>query len=126
MKFKIGHWGEFDFNKDDAKIAVPLILLVLGLPLTRVRRDWLLGGAVIYCLCVNAVGSIYTWTRHWLLFGSPHCKSREVVLQGYQGFNSDEHYGYHFCNRCRETSILVNNRLIAPRRGPPRSMRLNH
>ena len=34
MKIKIGSWADYDFDKEDAKIAVPLILLLLGLAFT--------------------------------------------------------------------------------------------
>jgi hypothetical protein len=44
MKIKIGSWADYDFDKDDAKIAVPLILLVLALTLTSLRKEWLLAG----------------------------------------------------------------------------------
>jgi hypothetical protein len=30
MKIKIGSWADYDFDKEDAKIAVPLILLLAG------------------------------------------------------------------------------------------------
>jgi len=44
MKIKV--WQlEYDFDKEDAKIVVPLILLVFGLSLTPLRKDWLIGGA---------------------------------------------------------------------------------
>lgn len=121
MKIKFGQWGEYDFDKDDAKIVVPLILLLLGLTVTPLRKDWLIGGAAAYYLLYfflpplfGAFGELFTRMRHYFAFRCPHCKSHEVVLQGYQGFNSDEQYAYHFCNRCQETSILVNDRLIAP------------
>jgi hypothetical protein len=44
MKIKIGSWADYDFDKEDAKIAVPLILLLLGLALTSLRKEWLLAG----------------------------------------------------------------------------------
>jgi len=120
MKIKLWQW-EYDFDKEDAKIVVPLILLVLGLTLTPLRKDWLIGGAAAYYLlyfflppCFDTIKKLFAWMLRWFVFRCPYCKSREVVLQGYQGFNSDEQYAYHFCNRCQETSILVNDKLIAP------------
>jgi hypothetical protein len=38
MKIKIGSWADYDFDKEDAKIAAPLILLLLGLTLTPLRE----------------------------------------------------------------------------------------
>jgi hypothetical protein len=40
-----------------------------------------------------------------------------MILQGYQGYHSDEQYAFHLCNRCKETSVLVNERLIKATRG---------
>jgi hypothetical protein len=45
MKIRFGQWGEYDFDKEDAKIVVPLILLLLGLTLTPLRKEWLIGAA---------------------------------------------------------------------------------
>jgi hypothetical protein len=118
MKIKLWKW-EYDFDKEDAKIVVPLILLLLGLTLTQLRKDALLGGVAAYYLLyfflppsARALKQLSARLWHWLVFKCPYCKSREIILQGYQGYNSDEQYAYHICNRCRETSVLVNNRLI--------------
>jgi hypothetical protein len=118
MKIKL--WQlEYDFDKEDAKIVVPLILLLLGLTLTQLRKDALLGGALAYYLlyfflppCLRALKELFARMWHWLVFRCPYCKSREIILQGYQGYKSDDLYAYHVCNRCNETSVLVNNRLI--------------
>jgi hypothetical protein len=119
MKIKLWQW-EYDFDKEDAKIVVPLILLLLGLTLTQLRKDALFAGAVAYYLlyfflppCLLALKNLSARVSHWLFFRCPYCKSREVFLQGYQGYHSDEQYPIHLCNRCRETSVLVNDRLIA-------------
>lgn len=118
MKIKLGGW-EFQFDKEDAKIVVPLLLLLLGLTLTPLNKIWLWCGAVAYYLlyfflkpCALGLKSLFGALHHWLTFRCPYCKSREVILQGFQGYHSDEFYGFHLCNRCRETSVLVNARLI--------------
>jgi hypothetical protein len=48
MTIKLGNWADYDFDKEDAKIAVPLILLLLGLALTPLRKEWLLAGVASY------------------------------------------------------------------------------
>jgi hypothetical protein len=48
MKIKLGSWADYDFDKEDAKIAVPLILLLLGLAFTPLRKGWLLAGVAAY------------------------------------------------------------------------------
>ena len=125
MKIKLWQF-EYDFDKEDAKIVVPLILLLLALTLTQLRKDALLGGAAAYYLlyfflppCLLAIKKLFAWCIHWLFFRCPYCKSREIILQGYQGYKSDEQYAYHTCNRCGQTSVLVNDRLITT--NPPKA-----
>jgi DNA-directed RNA polymerase subunit M/transcription elongation factor TFIIS len=124
MKIKV--WQlEYDFDKEDAKIVVPLILLVFGLSLTPLRKDWLIGGAAAYYLLYFflspifvAVKQLQVRARHWFRFRCPYCKSREIILQGMQEFHGDIPYDHYFCNRCRETSVYVNTagieKMIAP------------
>src|SRR5689334_8161536 len=114
MKIKLWQW-EYDFDKEDAKIVVPLALLVLGLVFTQVNKEALWGGAATYYLlyfflkpCLLVLKELFAWLRLRLLFRCPYCKSRELILQGYQGYHSDEQYAFHLCNRCRKTSVLVN------------------
>jgi hypothetical protein len=38
MKIKIGSWADYDFDKEDAKIAVPLILLLAGGPAFKLHK----------------------------------------------------------------------------------------
>jgi hypothetical protein len=118
MKIKLWQF-EYDFDKDDAKIVVPLILLVLGLTLTTLNKTALwIGGGAYYLLyfflvpCLAALGRTLSRLRSWWLFRCPWCKSREVIMQGYQGYHSDEQYAFHLCNKCRNTSVLVGAKLI--------------
>ena len=96
----------------------------LCLSFTQLNKEALWVGAVAYYVlyfflkpCLLAMAELFGRSRNWLLFRCPYCKSREVILQGYQGYHSDEHYAYYLCNHCRETSVLVNDRLIKSRRG---------
>jgi hypothetical protein len=41
MKIKLCQW-EYDFDREDAKIVIPLILLWLGLIFTQLKRNVLL------------------------------------------------------------------------------------
>jgi disulfide bond formation protein DsbB len=118
MKIKLWQW-EYDFDRNDAEIVVPLVLLLLGLAFTPLNKAWLWSGGVAYYLlyfflrpCILGVKHFLEKIYHWWIFRCPYCKSREVVLQGYQGYHSDEQYAFHRCNRCRETSVLVNEKLI--------------
>jgi hypothetical protein len=116
---KIELWQfKYDFDKDDAKIVIPVLLLALGLAFTPINKAWLWSGAVVYYALyfflkpsVGALTEAITRFR----FRCPYCKSREVFLQGYEGYHSDEQYAWHLCNHCGETLILLHNgRLIKP------------
>jgi hypothetical protein len=123
MKIKL--WQlEYDFDKEDA-VVVPLILLLLGLTFTQLRKDRLLAGVTAYYLlyfflppCVVALQKLFARIHHWRIFRCPYCKSREIILQGIQEFHGDIPYDHYFCNRCRETSVFVNtagiDKMLAP------------
>ena len=120
MKMKLLKW-EYEFDKDDAQIVVPLVLLLLGLTLTPLNKTVVWSGGVAYYLlyfflppCFLAFNKLSARVRHWFAFRCPYCKSHEIILQGMQEFHGDIPYDHYFCNRCRETSVLVNDKLIAP------------
>ena len=125
MKIKIGNWGEYEFDKEDARIVVPLILLVLALFLTPLRKEVLLGAALAYYFLYFflpptflAIKKLFAKLHHWRTFRCPYCKSHELILQGLQEFHGDIPYDHYFCHRCRETSVYVNTfgaeKMIAP------------
>jgi hypothetical protein len=125
MKIKIGNWGEYEFDKEDARIVVPLILLLLALFLTPLRKEVLLAAAVAYYFLYfflppffRAFKQLLARARHRFRFRCPYCKSHELILQGMQEFHGDIPYDHYFCNRCRETSVFVNtlglDKMIAP------------
>ena len=124
---KIELWQfKYDFDKDDAKIVIPVLLLALGLAFTPLNKSWLWSGAVVYYVLYFflkpfwiALGGLFEKIHHWWMFRCPFCKSRDVFLQGYGGYHSDEFYGWHLCNHCGETVILLHSgKLIKP--GPGR------
>jgi hypothetical protein len=125
MKIKLWQW-EYDFTREDAEIVVPLVLLLLGLAFTPLNKAALWIGGVAYYLLyfflkrfVVGLKGLFGRLHHWLIFRCPYCKSRQVILQGYDGYHSDEVYAFHLCNECRKTSVLVNQRLIKATRGLP-------
>lgn len=127
MKIKVGNWGEYEFDKEDARIVVPLILLLLALFLTPLRKEVLLGAAVAYYFlyfflppCFAGIKKLLTRFHHWRTFRCPYCKGHELILQGMQEFHGDIPYDWYFCHRCRETSVYVSTfgaeKMIAPNR----------
>jgi len=125
VKIKFGHWGEYEFDKDDAKIVVPLLLLLLCLTLTPLRKEWLIGGVAAYFALYfflpplfGTFGKLAARIKHWRTFRCPYCKSHELILQGLQEFHGDIPYDHYFCHQCRMTSVYVNTfgaeKMIAP------------
>jgi hypothetical protein len=127
MKIEVWQW-KFEFDKDDAKIVIPVLLLLLGLTQTPLHKVVLWSGAVAYYVLyfflkpsLNALkNEMVAPVRQWFLFRCPHCKSRDIFEQGWQEYQGDVPYMYHLCNHCGETSILMNKgNLIKP--GPGRA-----
>ena len=118
MKLKLWQW-EYDFDKEDAQIVVPLILLLLGLAFTALPKAALWAGGVTYYLlyfflppCFATLKRMAARGWHWMRFRCPYCKSRDVFLQRYEGYHSDEAYGFYLCNQCGNTSVEVRDRLL--------------
>ena len=109
MKVKFFQF-EGDFDKDDAKIVIPIVLLILSLTFTKFNKEAsILIGASYYI--------IYFFSAYWLTtlkgllikarLRCPKCKSRKIILQGYQGYHSDEQHAHYLCTSCKTTSILT-------------------
>ncbi|MEO6840950.1 MAG: hypothetical protein ABI192_09295 [Bradyrhizobium sp.] len=114
MKIKLWEF-EYDFDRDDAKIVVPIALLVIAITTTRINPLWFLAAITAYYLLyffseptLDAVRAYIAKRR----MRCPHCKNRKIILQGYQGYKSDEHYPYYFCDSCNATSILTGGGLL--------------
>jgi hypothetical protein len=96
---KIKFWQfENEFDRDDAKIVIPIILLLIALSF-GFSPLWLLAAAVAYYLLLffsdtglSAVPAFKARRR----MRCPHCRNRKIFLQGYQGYKSDEMYAYYF------------------------------
>ena len=113
---KIKFWSfEYEFDNDDAKIVVPIILLLVAVVKTFIDPAILVAIAVIYYLAYffweNLVGRVFGLIAK-ARFRCPECKNRKIILQGYQGYHSDEHYPYYLCTHCGTTSILTDGRLL--------------
>jgi hypothetical protein len=84
MKIKLLQF-EYDFDKEDAKIVVPVLLLTLGLAFTPLKKAMLWSGAVTYyALYFFLKPFVSALNDLWLKFHfrCPHCKSRDVFEQG--------------------------------------------
>ncbi len=113
---KIKFWQfEYDFDRDDAKIVIPVILLLAAISATNLDPVWLIGSTAIYYLLyffmMDAVAAVKSQLVK-LKMRCPKCKNRKIILQGYQAYKSDEHYAYYFCDNCKTTSILTDAGLL--------------
>ena len=113
---KIKFWTfEYDFDRDDAKIVVPIALLGIAISVTNVNPIWLLAIIVTYYLLYFFSGDAAEFIRAYVerqKMRCPHCKNRKIILQGYQGYKSDEQYPYYFCDSCETTSVLTDGGLL--------------
>jgi hypothetical protein len=114
MKLKLWQF-EYDFDRDDAKIVVPIILLVLAVLKTDLSPVLLIGLTagyyLLYFFLANAVAAIKNGLLK-LKMRYPKCGNRKIILQGYQEYKSDELYSYYFCDQCKTTSILTDGGLL--------------
>ena len=119
MKMELLQW-KFEFDKDDAKIVIPVLLLLLALTLTPLNKVVLWSGAVVYYALyfflkpsISALHDVYLKFH----FRCPHCKSRDVILQGMNNYCGDVPYDWYLCNHCGKTSIHLNlssGKLVKP------------
>jgi hypothetical protein len=126
MKMELLQW-KFEFDKDDAKIVIPVLLLLLALTLTPLNKVALWSGAVAYYALyfflkpsISALKDLYLKFH----FRCSHCKSRDIILQGMNNYQGDVPYDWYLCNHCGETSIHLNlssGKLVKP--GPGRGVR---
>lgn len=115
MKLKFWQF-EYDFDKEDAKIVVPLILLLIAIStINSISPVFLIGLTSIYYLLyffsASAIKGVIKCIPPRTL-KCPSCKNKKIILQGYQGYMSDEQYPYYFCTACKTTSILTDGGLL--------------
>jgi hypothetical protein len=113
---KLKFWRlEYEFDREDAKIVMPTILLLLGVFFSRIDATLLLALTAVYYLIyffsTDAITAIRDYAAK-LKMRCPHCKNRKIILQGYDGYKSDECYAYYFCDACKTTSILTDGGLL--------------
>jgi hypothetical protein len=114
MKLKVWKF-EYEFDRDDAKIVIPVILLIVAISTTSIPAAFLIGLAVGYYLLYFFLKDVVSIIKDFiakLRMRCPNCGNRKIFLQGYQGYKSDEHYPYYFCDSCHTTSILTDGGLL--------------
>jgi DNA-directed RNA polymerase subunit RPC12/RpoP len=128
VKFKFVQ-SEFEFDRDNAKIGVPLVLLALGLAFTPVPKTRLLAGAGVYYLLLFFLPIVVEPLKKWIerlhtlrKCRCPYCRSLHTVTLGLQEYLGDVPYYWYRCNDCGEDSVCVDDRLIVPSPGKKRKL----
>ena len=114
---KLKFWqGEFEFDRDDAVIVIPIILLLLsfGTPLPKV---WLLIGFAAYYAVLFFGGKLvqpfkkmyYKW-----VYRCPYCESHHTIMLGWMNYLGDIPYHWYKCNDCGEDSVELDGKLVKP------------
>jgi hypothetical protein len=113
---KLKFWTfEYEFDKNDAKIVIPILLLIVSLTVTTLSPTILVGLAILYYLIYFFFDTFAKYVISCIpkpKLRCPYCRNQKLVLQGYQGYRSDEHYPYYLCTSCDTTSILTDGGLL--------------
>jgi hypothetical protein len=116
MKLKFWQF-EYDFDKDDAKIVIPIVLLVLGLGVTHFNKEVLLVIAAAYYILYFYLAICIEKTSLFLAkasFRCPYCKGRELLFDTVLWLhNGIAGYDAYNCNLCGKTSIHINTPLMS-------------
>jgi DNA-directed RNA polymerase subunit RPC12/RpoP len=114
---KLKFWqGEFEFDRDDAVIVVPIILLLLSFA-TPLPRIWLLVGFGTYYAVLFFAGKLVQPFKKWFEmrgYRCPYCKSPYTVVLGLNDYLGDCPYYFYKCNDCGQESIEMHGSLVEP------------
>lgn len=114
---KLKFWqGEFEFDRDDAVIVVPIILLLLSFA-TPLPRVWLLVGFGTYYAVLFFAEKLAQPFKKWFEmrgYRCPYCKSWHTVVLGLNNYLGDCPYYFYKCNDCGQESIEMHGSLVEP------------
>lgn len=114
---KLKFWqGEFEFDRDDAVIVVPIILLLLSFA-TPLPKVWLLAGFGAYYAMLFFAGKLVPPIKKWFEmrgYRCPYCRSRHMVVLGLNEYLGDAPYWFYKCNDCGRESIEMHGSLVEP------------
>jgi DNA-directed RNA polymerase subunit RPC12/RpoP len=115
MKLKFWQF-EYDFDKEDAKIVIPIILLALGLGVTNFNKELLLSLAAAYyilhfylAICIKTTSSVLSK----VFFRCPYCKGHEMLFNTVVWISDIGGYDSYICNLCGKKSIHINTPLMS-------------
>jgi hypothetical protein len=119
MKFKFGQIGETEFDREDAKIAIPLILLLLDMAVATFSKGRIFVTPIVYYLWlffgrewIHRIMKKFTVWRH---YRCPRCKSHETLFLGLKDYCGNR-YTWYECNSCHRRLIEANERLLELKR----------
>jgi len=114
---KLKFWqGEFEFDRDDAVIVIPVILLLLSFA-TPLPKVWLLVGFAVYYGILFFAGKLVQPIKKWFEmrgYRCPQCRSPHMIVLGLNDYLGDAPYYFYKCNDCGEEAIEVQGKLVEP------------
>lgn len=108
--------GEFEFDRDDAVIVIPIILLLLSFA-TPLPKVWLLAGFAAFYAIFFFSGKLVESIKKWFVqrsYRCPFCKGRHTIVLGMAEYIGDCPYYFYKCNDCGRESIDLNGTLVQP------------
>ena len=115
MKLKFWQF-EYDFDKEDAKIVIPIILLALCLGVTHFNKELLLSLTAAYYIlyfylatCIEKTSSVLARA----FFRCPYCKGHEMLFYTVVWISDIGGYDSYICNLCGKKSIHINTPLMS-------------
>ena len=117
MKFKFAT-TELEFDRDDAKIAVPLVLLGLAMAFTPLPKLWLVIGAAVYYLfllfLMEPLTKLVQSVHKKRQYRCPYCRSPYTVMICLDNYIGDSPYYFYRCNDCGGDSVFIDDQLREP------------
>jgi hypothetical protein len=113
MKLKLWQF-EYSFDKEDAKIAVPIILYLFA---SNVYDQKIILPFISFYYFTYFFGPQMILKMSGLYEDNkmkcPQCRSKKIILRGYNTYRSDEHHAFYLCTNCKTTALLTNGGLTA-------------
>ena len=114
---KLKFWqGEFEFDKDDAVIVIPIILLLLSFA-TPLPKVWLLVGFATYFAVLFFGGKLVQPFKKLYVkwaYRCPWCRSSSMVVLGLENYLGDCPFYFYRCNDCGKEAVQVDDKLVKP------------
>lgn len=108
---KIKFWQfEYKFDKDDAKIVIPVMLLLIAISATEIDRTILVLITTCYYLLYFFLEKLVVKIKNIIpkpKLKCPKCKSKKIIYKGIIEYGEGVPYDSYYCSDCGKESILA-------------------